>query len=81
MSDEHTWAVLVRVGHTLDDPELAWVDLPMGGVTESMPAPLTNDLDSVELAMEDFFQTPAAVPSGPVWATGEMAEGSRLSTR
>lgn len=81
VSDEHTWEVLVRVGHPLDDPELVWVDLPVGGVTGSMPAPLINDLDSVELAMDDFFQTPAAVPSGPVWITGDMAEGTRLSTR
>lgn len=77
VSDEHAWAVLVRVGHTLDDPEIMWVDLPMGGFTGSMPVPLINDVDSVELAMDDFFQNPAAVPSGP-WVTGDMAEGSRL---
>ncbi|MDM7991629.1 hypothetical protein [Arthrobacter sp. zg-Y877] len=78
--DEHAWAVLVRVGHTLDDPEMMWVDLSMGGFTGSMPEPLINDLGSVELAMDDFFHNPTAVPSGP-WVTGDMAEGSRLSTR
>lgn len=74
-SDERTWAVLGR------GREAAGVmDVPMGRrVTGSIPVALVNDYAAVESALDDFFQNPAVEPAGPVWVTGDMAEGSRLS--
>lgn len=69
------WFVLERRNHVGKDV----VELPMGGLTASLPSGLVHDLATAEASLDGFFRDPDAMALGQEWTPGNLAIGTRLS--
>lgn len=73
--DERLYAVLKNPVKTMDE----YKDVPLGDITGNMPQAIIHDVQTVEVALEDFFTNPNVAPSRDNWLDGSVAEGTMLT--
>lgn len=65
-----SWAILGRS----DAPEAEAAEVPMGGLTGSIPSRFVSDLETAEGELKNFLQNQDGSALGPEWNTDQIAE-------